>query len=139
MTVRCMNLGMEPRELKADTVIGIYQPVEEDQIETSDVRALSVLPGACPDHVTKCPPHVRPLLEQTRQICETDNQFSKLAGLLIAYQDVFSKGGNDVGRTDMGEHSIPLLDSTRPIRQPPRRLGLEKDPEVERQVADLVQ
>ena len=36
VTVRCMNLGMEPRELKADTVIGIYQPVE-DQIETSDV------------------------------------------------------------------------------------------------------
>ena len=69
VTVRCMNLGMEPRELKAGTVIGIYQPVEEDQIETTDVRAKSVLPGACPDHVTKCPAHVRPLLEQTRQAC----------------------------------------------------------------------
>ena len=39
----------------------------------------------------------------------------------------------------MGEHSIPLLDGTRPIRKPPRRLGLEKDKKVERQVADLVQ
>ena len=134
-----MNLGMEPRELKAGTVIAIYQPVEEDQIEMSDVRAQSVLPGACPDRVTKCPPHVRPLLEQARQICETDDQFAKLAGLLTAYQDVFSKGDNDVGRTDMGEHSIPPLDGTRPIRQPPRRLGLEKDREVECQVADLVQ
>ena len=93
-------------------MIGIYQPVEEDQIEASDVRAKSVLPGACPDHVTKCPPHVRQLLEQTRHICETDNQFAKLAGLLTAYQDVFSKGDNNVGRTDMGEHSIPLLDGT---------------------------
>ena len=129
-----MNLGMEPHELKAGTVIGTYQPVEEDQIEASDVRAQSVLPGACPDHVTKCPPHVRPLLEQARQICKTDDQFAKLAGLLTAYQDVFSNGDND-----MGEHSIPLLDGTRPIRQPPRRLGLEKDREVERQVADLVQ
>ena len=43
VTVRCMNLGMEPRELKAGTVIGIYQPVEEDQI---DFRATSVLPRA---------------------------------------------------------------------------------------------
>ena len=103
---------MEPRELKAGTVIGIYQPVEKDQIEASDVRAKSVLPGACPDHVTQCPPHVRPLLEKTRQIFETDDQFVKLAGLLTAYQDVFSKGDNNVGRTDMGEHSIPLLDGT---------------------------
>ena len=37
-----MNLGMEPRELKADMVIGIYQPVEEDQIEASDVQAMSI-------------------------------------------------------------------------------------------------
>ena len=90
---------VEPCELKAGTVIGIYQPVEEDQIEASDVQAKSVLPGACQDHVTKCPPHVRPLLEQARQICETDDQFAKLAGLLTAYQDVFSRGDNDVRRT----------------------------------------
>ena len=89
--------------------------------------------------MTKCPAHVRPLLEQTRRICETDDQFARLAGLLIAYQDVFSKGDDDVGRTDVMEHSIPLMEGTQPIRQPPRRLGLEKDKELERQVADLVQ
>ena len=93
--------------------------MDEDQIEAAEVQAKSVLPGACSEHVTQCPPHVRPLLEQTRQICETDDQFAKLAGLLIAYQDVFSKGDTDVGRTDVIEHSIPLLDGTRPIRQPP--------------------
>ena len=38
VTVRCMNLGMKPCELKAGTVIGIYQPVEEDQIEMADVQ-----------------------------------------------------------------------------------------------------
>ena len=52
---------------------------------------------------------------------------------------MFSRGDNDVRRMDMGEHSILLLDGTRPIRQLPRRLGLEKDREVERQVAELVQ
>ena len=116
VTVHCMNLGMGPRKLKAGMVIGIYQPVEEDQKEASDVLAKSVLPGACPDHVTKCPPYVRPLLEKMRQICQTDDQFAKLAGLLTTYQDVFSKGDNNFGQTDMGEHCIPLLDGTRPIR-----------------------
>ena len=55
------------------------------------------------------------------------DQFAKLAGLLTAYQDVFSRGDNDVEQTDMGEYFILLLDGTRPIRQPSRRLGLEKD------------
>ena len=53
--VRCMNLGTEPRELKAGTIIGVYQPIEEDQIEATEVQAKSVLPGACPEHVTRFP------------------------------------------------------------------------------------
>ena len=75
VTVRCMNLGIELRELKAATVIGIYQPVEEDLIEASEMSGPSVYCQStvlhCTDHVTKCLLHVRPLLEQTRQICNT--------------------------------------------------------------------
>ena len=37
VTVRCMNPGTEPQELKAGTVIGIYHPVKDDQIEKVDV------------------------------------------------------------------------------------------------------
>ena len=55
VTVRCMNLGMEPRELKAGIIIGIYQPIEEDQIEVAEVKAKSVLPGACQKLVIRCP------------------------------------------------------------------------------------
>ena len=91
VTVCCMNLGMKPRELEAGMVIRIYQPVEEDQIVASDVRAKSLMPGACHDHVTKCPPYVRPLLEQTSQMCEMDYQFAKLAGLLTSYQECLAK------------------------------------------------
>ena len=80
----------------------------------------------CTDHVTKCLLHVQPLLEQTRQICDTTS-FLNWPALLTAYQDVFSRGDNDVEQTDMGEYFILLLDGTRPIRQPSRRLGLEKD------------
>ena len=95
--MRCINLGMKPRELTADTVIGIYHPVEKDQIEATYAQAKSVLPEACHDHVTKCPPYRRPLLEQTRQIWETNDQFAKLADLLTTYKDVISKGDNGIG------------------------------------------
>ena len=48
--------------------------------------------------MARCSPHVLLLLEQTRQICEANNQFAKLAGLLITDQDVFSDGDIEVRR-----------------------------------------
>ena len=69
MTVSYMNLGTKPSELKAGTVIRVYQLVEEVQIETAEVQANSVQPAACQDHMTRCPPHFQPFLEQTRRIC----------------------------------------------------------------------
>ena len=41
-----MNLDTEQRELKASTIIKIYQPVEEDQVEAVEVQAKRILPGA---------------------------------------------------------------------------------------------
>ena len=40
-------------------------------------------------------------------------------------------------RTTLIEHSIPVIEDTRPIRQPPHRLGPEKEAEAEKQVQDL--
>ena len=136
--VRCLNLSSEPQELKSGSIIGLYQPIEDDQVEEHSVCARSVLDG---EGLTTadCPEHVLPLLNQTREICESADQYNQMARLLTAYSDVFSKGDTDVGRTDLVQHSIPLLDGTKPIRQPPRRLGAEKDREVEEQVAQLVQ
>ena len=54
VTVRCMNLCTEPWELKAGTIIGVYQPIEEDKKEAAVVQAKSVLPGACQEHVARC-------------------------------------------------------------------------------------
>ena len=43
-----------------------------------------------------------------------------------------------MGRTTLVEHSIPIVEGTRPIRQPPRRLGSEKEAEAEKQVQELL-
>ena len=137
--VRCLNLTSEPQQLRSGLVIGLYQPVEEDQVEESSVHARSVLDDAPSTLRADCPEHVRPLLEQTKEVCETTDQYRRMAHLLTVYGDVFSQGDTDVGRTDLVQHSIPLVEGTKPIRQPPRRLGAEKDKEVEEQVAQLVQ
>ena len=137
--VRCLNLTSEPQQLKSGMVIGVYQPVEDEQIEDPPIQARSVLDDNQLTSHPDCPEHVLPLLEQTKGVCETDEQYGRMAHLLTAYSDVFSQGDTDVGRTDLVQHSIPLVDGTKPIRQPPRRLGAEKDKEVEEQVAQLVQ
>ena len=139
VVVRCLNLTGEPQQLKSGQIIEIYQPVEDDQVEEPPIHARSVLDNNSEPTTASCPEHVTSLLEQTRAVCQTTEQYSRMAQLLTAYGDVFSKGDDDVGKTDLVQHSIPVVEGTKPIRQPPRRLGAEKDREVEEQVTQLVQ
>ena len=60
------------------------------------------------------------------------------ADLLTRYEAVFSKNDQDVGRTELVYYSISTTKGTRPIRQPPHRLGPHKEQEAERQVQDLL-
>ena len=79
------------------------------------------------------------LYAQAKGNCDNQAQERQLNALLIQYQDVFSQGAGDMGRTTLIEHSIPVIESTRPIRQPPHRLGPEKEAEAEKQVQDLLE
>ena len=83
------------------------------------------------------PEHLAALYEAGVANCTGPEQKEKLAALLIEYESVFSKSSSDVGQTSLVEHSIPVLEGTRPIRQPPHRLGPEKEAEAEKQVKEL--
>lgn len=67
------------------------------------------------------------LTKQTLEVCTNKEQENQVRHLLVAYADVFSNGEIDVARTELVEHKIPVDPETAPIRQPPWRLGLEKD------------
>ena len=58
--------------------------------------------------------------------------------LLTEYQDVFSTGDMDMGLTNLVQHEIPTVPQTRPFRQPARRLGAEKEAEVDQQIQELL-
>ncbi len=65
-------------------------------------------------------------LEQQRSVCQ----------LLSEFSDVFSKGPQDLGHTDLVQHHIHTGDAT-PIRQAPRRLPLAKREEAEQAIEDM--
>lgn len=62
----------------------------------------------------------------------------KIRDLLTWYADIFSAGDHDIGRTSLIKHKI-LTENIVPIKQPPRRVPIEKLQEVERLVQDLLQ
>jgi hypothetical protein len=59
----------------------------------------------------------------------SEPQRKQIAPLLMQYQDVFSKQSGDLGRTRKVYHKIATGDAD-PIRQPPRRLPVDKQREV---------
>jgi hypothetical protein len=54
-----------------------------------------------------------------------DSQKNQLYSLLVEFEDVFSEGSGDMGRTSLTSHKIDTGDR-KPIKQQPRRLPLAK-------------
>lgn len=76
------------------------------------------------------------LFDQTTQQCDSLQHRVSIRTLLHHYPDVFSKGNDDMGSTDLVGHEIPTKLDAHPIRQAIRRLGPEKG-RVARQVWDM--
>ena len=89
--------------------------------------------------MTEVSDHLAELCETATNGCKEPLQARKLSRLLAEYSTVFSTGDRDVGQTTLVEHSIPVEEGTRPIRQPPHRLGPAKKAKTERQVAELLE
>jgi len=72
------------------------------------------------------PPHVKGLYEAACGGCVSNEERQAMVKLLREYNDVFSSGDHDMGLTRAVRHEILLAVGTFPIRQPTRRLELEK-------------
>ena len=83
------------------------------------------------------PDHLRKLFEDS---CTdlTEDEKTLVKEKLIKYQDVFSKGENDIGKTTVAEHIIQTKTET-PLRQRPRPLPPKQNEEVERQIRLLLE
>ena len=149
--IRCMNTKNTPHQLTAGTVVANYTSTQDAEVSstlapttpfaTHPANQVSPSEHHNGSGVVKStvPTHVQDLLTQSQECCNQPEQQQIIAQLLREYQDVFSRGDQDMGLTTLTEHDIPVIAGTRPLRQPARRLGWEKEAEVERQVEDLLQ
>ena len=83
------------------------------------------------------PSHLRDLFAKSC-VNLTEAEQALVKEKLIKYQDIFSKGENDVGRTTVTEHKIETK-TENPLRQRPRPLPLKQNEEVERQIRLLLE
>lgn len=67
------------------------------------------------------------MLEQALKFCRNSGQEGQVLHLITMYADVFSDGEVDVGSTDLAMHCMSVDPGIVSIRQPPWRLGSEKE------------
>ena len=134
--VRCINPTNQPLELAAGLTIGTFTSIDPQDITDNEGKQMGSERRT--PATAKVPEHLEAMFQKACQDGVSKEQARRLAELLDQYQDVFSRNDQDVGRTDLVKHSIPVQEGTRPIRQPPHRLGPQKEQEAERQIQDLL-
>lgn len=82
------------------------------------------------------PNFLHQLLEKSKENTNISD-YPKIEKLLSDYQDVFSQGDHDIGRTNKVTHGIHTT-CPAPIRQRPRRSPIGQREEVEKQIQDML-
>ena len=84
------------------------------------------------------PEHLQPLIDDVQIKLEPKRQ-TQLTDLLTEYQDIFSTGPYDIGKTQIIQHHIQLKEDCPPIKIPPYRVGHHANKEIEQHVKELLE
>jgi len=138
LLVQCINPFTEPVRLSAGALLGKYHSIQKADVGPA-LKTVADTQGN-PTRTSRgaVPEHMADLYNGVCGNCTSSTERQVLAQLLAEYSDVFSRGDGNMGLTKVISHKIPLAAGTTPIRQPTRRLGLEKEKEVNPQVQDLL-
>ena len=139
--VRCLNPQNKTVFIPSGSIIGQCFSVESDQLVETPVECDTGQNSKQGELLSDkpVPEHLENLYREASSICTLTSQQKVIAGLLDRFGDVFSAGDHDMGCTTLVQHSIPIEPGTRPIKQAPRRLGAEKEVEVDKQVKKLIE
>ena len=85
--------------------------------------------------VEELPPHLKDLLARSVTGL-TETECVDVCQLLAQFSDVFSAGPHDLGCTDLIKHHIDT-GSSKPVRQPPRRLPWAKREDAEKCIQEM--
>lgn len=137
LQVRCLNPTDQLVSISAGSIIGRCISIAEDQL-IEEVQVEQVSEGSAENRmIPTIPPHLETLYQGATAACSHLDERQVIAKLLNEYSDVFASGDQDMGLTDLVKHSIEVEPGARPIKQAPRRLGPEKEAEVDKQIQQL--
>ena len=135
--LRCLNCSDQTLSIAAGSVVGELVAVGEEDVQDNTKGPAHVQAQRYSN--SDVPAHLLELYAQAGSVLPEPAQRQAVAHLLQEYEAVFSRGEDNVGLTDQVQHEIPLVPGAHPIKQPPHRLGPEKEAKVERQVQGLLQ
>jgi hypothetical protein len=126
VSVRIVNVADRDQVLSKGTVVGHVEPVAWTT-PVGDQEPPPPAPGLC-EQLQGVISDAKPNLDAI--------ETQKFEGLIAEFRDVFAINSDDFGRTDRVCHRMDTGDA-RPIRQPPRRLPLAKEAEVDDMLDDV--
>jgi hypothetical protein len=125
--VRIVNVANQDQVLSEGTVVGHVEPVAWTMPVGDQETPPPATQGPC-EQLHGAISDAKPNLNAT--------ETQALEGLIAEFRDVFVTNSDDFGRTDSVRHRIDT-GYARPIRQPPRRLPLAKQAEVDNMLDDM--
>ena len=124
--VRVLNLSEKEQRIKSGVAVAVCASVQS--VLSKDVGGRADCKQALPDHL-------KDLYHRSIDGLDPERQ-AQVCSLLCEFSDVFSKGPQDLGRTDVIQHHINTQDAA-PIHQPPRRLPLAKQHEATKVIEEM--
>ena len=112
LPLRILNPNREKRVVQKGTAVGTIATVVADSISTFSHESEGKVEGDLPSHL-------HDLFDRSKANLSEDYH-AQVKSCLLEFQDVFSSGEHDIGRTEVVKHQINTGDA-RPIKERPRR------------------
>ncbi|CAC5395695.1 Retrovirus-related Pol polyprotein from transposon 297,Retrovirus-related Pol polyprotein from transposon 17.6 [Mytilus coruscus] len=136
--LRIININNEPCTLYKGTIIATRNKVNEEDIQTSEFVNNVAGGQATLNKGRQLPDYLHEVFESSQVNLDKD-QSEKFKDLLMEYSNIFSKSSEDIGLTDLVEHTIINTGNHPPVRQRPRRIPLARMKDAEAEIQKMVQ
>ena len=127
--LRMVNLTNAPRQIPSGIEVATCEPVESIVYPSTDFHREPISSDE------GLPEHLKDLYLRSANGL-TDDQQHQLCNRLLEFQDIFSRGLHDLGRTGVTKHKINTGDAS-PVRQHPRRLPFAQREEAFKAVEEM--
>ena len=135
--VRLINPSADPVVLYKNTTLGTITALDECALPKQEKPPAVMTVRKSPASLPKKTKEELATMFNLETSKMSQQETKKLLGLLDEFQDVYSRGPDDLGRTSKVYHQIPT-GSAKPIKQGPRRLPYHQREEVEKNLDAMI-